>query len=192
MHRTLAIVVIALILPVSALAAPGKSSIKQVEVTNFPDPQNVTGTVEVLNLPAVQDVNIVNAPPAPAACSSRFQLVGFTSATYTGDMGSYLGVTAKCQLEFPESRMCTYEEVVATTTISSSLTGEAWIHTPSGNDAGVILAANIRAVNSQNCLAFTRDLVIGSYRGYSVSENGNLNLRDCFEILPIACCAPVP
>ncbi len=32
---------------------------KPVEVTNFPDPQNVTGAVEVLNLPDVQDVNVV-------------------------------------------------------------------------------------------------------------------------------------
>jgi hypothetical protein len=33
-----------------------------VEVTNFPDPQNVTGAVEVVNLPAVQDVSVRNFP----------------------------------------------------------------------------------------------------------------------------------
>ncbi len=49
---TLAVLFLA---PFAALADP----VKQVEVTNFPDPQNVTGAVEVLNLPDVQDVNVV-------------------------------------------------------------------------------------------------------------------------------------
>ena len=40
--------------------------------------------VKVTNLPEVQDVNVVNAPTAPPACS-RIQLVGFTSETYTGN-----------------------------------------------------------------------------------------------------------
>ena len=72
----LAVVLTVLAYSLTATAQP----VKQVEVTNFPDPQSVTGVVEVLNLPDVQDVNVVNAPPAPAACASRFQLVGFTSA----------------------------------------------------------------------------------------------------------------
>ena len=99
-----------------AVAAQGDDDdVEPVAVTNFPDPQNVTGSVEVTNLPDVQDVHVVNQqPPAPAPASSRFQLVGFTSATYTGDMGGHFGVTQKCQLEFPGSRMCTVKEVAAT------------------------------------------------------------------------------
>ena len=42
-------VVAALVLP----AVAGAQNVKQVEVTNFPDPQNVVGSVEVTNLPAV-------------------------------------------------------------------------------------------------------------------------------------------
>jgi hypothetical protein len=68
-------------------------SAKDVNVTNFPNPQNVAGSVEVSNLPAVQDVNVTNDTanpvevagavevtnlPAPGG-AARFQLVGFTS-----------------------------------------------------------------------------------------------------------------
>ena len=53
--------------------------------------------VEVINDPLA--VEVVNpAPPSPPV---RWQLVGFTSATYTGAMGGHFGVTQKCQLEFP-------------------------------------------------------------------------------------------
>ncbi|GAG53354.1 unnamed protein product, partial [marine sediment metagenome] len=82
-----------LFVPVAAFAPP----VKQVEVTNLPAVQEVTGAVEVTNLPSVQDVNVVNAPSPNSA--TRFQLVGFTTQTYTGNMGGYFGVTLKCQLE---------------------------------------------------------------------------------------------
>ncbi len=76
---------------VTATAQP----VKRVEVVNLPDPQNVTGSVEVTNLPAVQDVNVTNAPAGPP---SRFQLVGFTAATFTGDSG-FFAFTLACQAE---------------------------------------------------------------------------------------------
>ena len=80
---TLAVLFLA---PFAALAKP------QVEVTNFPDPQNVTGAVDVLNLPAVQDVEVLNLPAvqdvnvlsAPAAACSSFQFVGFSSGLLMG------------------------------------------------------------------------------------------------------------
>ena len=92
---------------------------KQVEVINFPNPQNVAGSVEVTNLPAVQDVNIVGGGTAPS--SSRFQIVGFTTANYNGNLGGYFGATQKCQLEFPESRMCNPLEVKESTTLPGGL-----------------------------------------------------------------------
>ena len=50
-------------------------SVKQVEVTNFPE---------------VQDVHVTN-PTTPA--NGHVQLVGFTAASYDGDMGGHFGVT---------------------------------------------------------------------------------------------------
>ena len=57
------------------------------------------GQVEVTNLPDVQDVNIVDG--GTNSCEVKtFQLVGFTSTAYTGNLGGVFGSTQKCQLEF--------------------------------------------------------------------------------------------
>ena len=49
--------------------ASGGPPIRQVEVVNFPDPQNVSGMVEVTNIPAVHTVEgtveVENLPVAP-------------------------------------------------------------------------------------------------------------------------------
>ena len=74
--------------------------------------------VEVTNLPDVQDVSIVNG--AASSCEVKtFQLVGFTSTVYTGNLGGILGSTQKCQLDFPGSRMCAFEEIQKTTSTPS-------------------------------------------------------------------------
>ena len=69
----------------SQLQATAASPTKAVEVSNFPDPQNVVGAVEVTNLPG----------PPP-----RFQLVGFTATGLTGDAG-VLGFTLECRRSLP-------------------------------------------------------------------------------------------
>ena len=111
-----------------APTAQGAPKTKPVEVVNFPDPQNVTGSVEVLNLPEVQDVNVVNTPPTvPAACS-RFHLVGFTASRHTGDLGGVFGATAICQAEFgPEARFCNTEEAASTTDLPQFSAAVAWV-----------------------------------------------------------------
>ena len=137
MYRLLTIAIIATIIPAAASAKPGKASIKQVEITNFPDPQNVTGVVEVLNLPAVQDVEVLNLPavqdvnvlsaPPAAACASRFELVGFTSATPSCASGLF-PLTQACQSEFGgAARMCSSVEVIETSSIPSGLAGTAMV-----------------------------------------------------------------
>ncbi|MCK5364515.1 MAG: hypothetical protein KAR22_16180, partial [Gammaproteobacteria bacterium] len=93
--------------------------VKRVEVVNLPDPQNVTGSVEVTNLPAVQDVNVTNAPAGPP---SRFQLVGFTTAALPGDSGLF-AFTLACQAEFFGSRICTSREVFETVDVPTGLRG---------------------------------------------------------------------
>jgi hypothetical protein len=147
---------------------------KEVTVTNFPNPQNVAGSVEVTNLPAVQDVNIVSGGTTPS--SPRFQIVGFTTATYNGNLGGFFGATQKCQLEFPASRMCTPLEVQETTSIPGGLTGVGWV------DVG--------------CITWTtedfnlRGSVVSGQTGIStISPFGG---RQCNESGPIACCALVP
>ena len=112
------------ILALVALPAWGDPKPKSVEVVNFADPQNVVGEVEVTNLPEVQDVNIVDG--AGSSCEvKRFQLVGFTTATFLGTEGP-LGFTRACDAEFPSSRWCTSAEVLDSVNLPA-LSGEAWV-----------------------------------------------------------------
>ena len=72
-------------------------------------------------------------PKSPA----RFQLVGFTSSSALPADTGVLGFTLECQKEFPESRMCTSEEVMETTAVPSSLQFTAWLR-PSFAPIGIV------------------------------------------------------
>ena len=171
-----------------AVAVP---PVDQVEVIN--QPIEVTGAVEVTNEPL--SVEITNEPvavevvnPPPASPPVRWQLVGFTTATYTGAMGGHFGVTRKCQLEFPNSRMCSLEEVAITTTIPDGLNGVAWVH-PQPTTLSTVLIASGISTDRSNC-NFWRSVGSG---GQIVGADGVTATRDsCTESYPIACCALVP
>jgi hypothetical protein len=147
-----------------------------VQVTNLPAVQEVVGAVEVTNLPA-------------ASAPARFQLVGFTSATYTGAMGGPFGVTQKCQIEFPNSRMCSVEEVILTTTIPSGLTGTAWVHLPA-DDRQAVQASVEPWPYFFNCNGYSEES--DSSIGVVVDINGLANQPHCIDVHRIACCALVP
>jgi len=160
-----------------------------VTVTNFPDPQTVTGSVEVTNLPDLG-----------GGCSP-FQLVGFTTATFTGGQG-VLGFTTACQAEFPGSRMCTSVEVMETTTLPSGLpAGEAWVRpvTPVGLPGAVVDASGSEAnADALSCGGWsqstsgTNGLVVdgsGRFRSTTRSPTG---MEGCHVARAVACCAPTP
>ena len=151
----------------------------------------------VANDQPAKDAVVVNEPllvevinPAPVAPPVRWQLVGFTGAIYTANMGGNFGVTQKCQLEFDNSRMCSPEEVAATTSIPSGLTGVARIHVNRGT-GGVIFSA---AFGGQ-CQGWTSSAPFQG-RAFTASANGRINQGadgvECPELHPIACCALVP
>jgi hypothetical protein len=161
------------------VAAQADPKATEVEVTNGPQsPVPVVGQVEVTN------------PSAPA----RFQLVGFTSTTYTGNLGGYFGAAAKCQVEFPRARMCTLAEVALTSDVPADLSGEAWalIYPTGSTTSGVLPSSN-------NCLAYQVEVYpVWSYmRGAVVAANGSGPTpattgwyeRDCSQSAQIACCA---
>ena len=157
-------------------AAAGAQQTKQVEVTNFP------------NLPAVQDVFVTN----PSALA-RFQLVGFTAATFTGDLGGPFGATQKCQSEFFEgSRMCTTPEVHGTVDIPEGLVGAAWVRPiAAGKGDGLQDISGFLSVES--CDFWTTSS--GVTRGLLVTAEGVVFRDGCGAPAPmfsIACCALVP
>ena len=202
----LLLAVLAVVLTVAAYlepaAAKSSKSIKKVEVTNFPDPQNVTGAVEVTNLPPVQDVNVVN--PTPVAPPARFQLVGFTNTLYTGNLGGIFGGAEKCQLEFPTSRMCALGEVQDTTTLPTLPDSVAWVNRrnpefPDESDEAIGSSGD-RSNCSLNGVPVGSLLVnrhwsrdVPSNTGSAVDPAGALVRNiECSETHSIACCAQVP
>jgi len=183
---------IALVVPLSATAQPTK----QVEVTNFPDPQTVTGTVEVTNdatnpVVVVGEVEVTNLPAASAP--PRFQLVGFSTTPRTGDAG-VLGMTLECQNDFSGSRMCTSIEAMETVNVPSGLSGDAWIR-PVFQPSGVLNALDASGVSSGGatnltCQGWSFSTVLG---GMVVNANGSFaSDRGCDFARPVACCALVP
>ena len=87
------------------LAAAAKPA--QVEVTNFPAVQAVSGTVNVGNLPRDSDGRIlVVGPQGPVV-----HFAGYTAATFAEGTG-LLALNRACQLEFPGTRVCRGLEMV--------------------------------------------------------------------------------
>ena len=149
--------------------------IRQVEVVNFPNPQAVTGTVDLGNLPAVLQVEVVN----PLGASPRFQLVGFTAATVIGNVGTF-GMTTTCQTEFAGSRMCGLGEALKTTNVPSLVVGtdDAWID-PENNASSA----------QGNCYGWSAGN--SGPRGTTLTKTGVWVTRNCGNARSVACCAPV-
>ncbi len=161
-----------------------------VEVTNLPEVQEVTGAIEVINLPDVQAVEIVN-PVTPTPM--RFQLVGYTQATYQGDATPF-GLTRACQAEFPESRLCSSVEIMETVDPDAAVglaNGPAWTQPSYAYSTGSIAfdASGRRLGNTiqSNCSHWT-----SAGHGLTVDENGVTRLIACSSSLAVACCGIRP
>jgi len=146
-------------------------------IVNWPETQDVSGTVSVDNLPAVQAVEIVNWPQ-PAG-TARFQLVGFTTTTMNGGSGVFT-FTAACQAEFPGSRMCTITEATRITEIPDLSNGTylAWADT---DEPGFS--------STESCGGW--GATYQGWTGTAISELGRRHFVLCEESWSVACCAPV-
>lgn len=163
-----------------------------IAVTNFPDPQNVAGTVSVDNLPAVQDVNVVSAPSAAAP----YQFVGFSTNTFNGAQG-IATYTLACQSTFDATaRMCKSAEVVDTLVWPAvSATTRGWVR-PTFQPTGLSVTLDVsgaasNANGSLSCGGWSFDAPTNL--GLAVLGDGRLGVATtCDLVHPVACCAPVP
>jgi hypothetical protein len=84
--RLLGVALLAASLVAAAPCVRAEPPTKTVEVTNFPNPQNVTGAVEVTNLPAVQNVTgIVEVTNLPSP--KRVQPIGLADTSLSMVIG---------------------------------------------------------------------------------------------------------
>jgi hypothetical protein len=200
MRLFLSALVTALIVPFAAQAqAP-----KQVEVINDPLAVEVTTPIAIVEPVAVEiteplAVEVVNpAPPNPPV---RFQLVGFTSAAFLGDVGLFVFSRA-CHAEFSDSRMCLSEEILKTVQIPDGLAGDAWIQASIFAGGGSVNAAvpfmvdasGVGGTSSRiNCSsAGSQSWSSTSGGGLIVDFEGRISSVACADAHSIACCALVP
>ena len=127
---------------------------------------------------------------------SRFQLVGFSTATFDGDEG-ILGFTLRCQSEFdstfPGSRWCSSEEVIETTDVPSGLTGSAWVrpafaHAGGGNP--IDLSGLMNNGDALTCRRWGSASL--QDKGLSMNSVGSFTGGTCSTPIAVACCALVP
>lgn len=125
--------------------------------------------------------------------SLRFQLVGFTSTLHLGDTG-VLGFTLACQAEFPGSRMCTSAEVVETTNVPATLSGEAWVR-PSikaANGGLVFDESGVAEAWITGCQGWSSTSSTNGFLGLTVDDAGRFRDADCAPPRPVSCCAWMP
>lgn len=126
--------------------------------------------------------------------SLRFQLAGFTSTLHLGDTG-VLGLTLACQAEFPGSRMCTSEEVMETTSVPATLSGEAWVRPVYGaamDDYRFLETASGHLGYPGNSLA-CRGWTMGNETGLFLDAAGRLfGSGQCSQPRAVSCCALLP
>lgn len=111
----------------TTLAAPAK--VTQVEVTNFPAVQPVSGMVNVGNLTTDSNGRLL---VAIQNLGSNGLVLRSTTATYQGDLGGRTGATQKCQAEFPGSHFATRPELLNAHNTrgvvwASSATDHSWV-----------------------------------------------------------------
>jgi hypothetical protein len=110
---------------------------------------------------------------------------GYTATTYDGNIGGIIGMNAKCELEYPGSHACTYDEIIR---LGASFpnTVAAWIidgtlvsGTRDGSDA--------YSVGYPNCVGWHYNT--SNYRGaYIHPTYGGLILVTCDASRSIPCC----
>ena len=123
------------------------------------------------------------------------QLVGFTSSLLPGGSGA-LNFTRACGSEYPESRMCTSEELMNTVDPPALATTWAWVRPslsplsagltdPTGVDASGVggEAVQLSCDGWKETTPFT---------GLAADDTGAFGLQDCASELPVACCSATP
>jgi len=199
---------IAIILSAVAIAAVWASTVEQFEpaqpsssrlvtVTNFPNPQNVAGTVSVDNLPVVQTVSgVVEVSNLPMPDPAHFRFVGVTTQTFPGG-GSRAAMMQACNSEYPGSRMA-FSDEYPTTVAPPAIASDAWIQPrvaaalsleylidPAGS---VIYDPSIEVPNRFSCGEWSTSSANSG--GAFISTGGAIFTTACVNELRVACAAP--
>jgi hypothetical protein len=144
----------------------------------------------VISALGTQTSTLCNVSKPLACCRSAGRVVfrGFTVATYTGNLGGYVGANAKCHAEFPGSALCTRSDYDTSNTKSAPAAAGAWVDENR-------LASGQRAANS----CFTSNsggawtyggpaTFTSGQSGAVISALGTQTATLCNVVKQLACC----
>ena len=121
------------------------------------------------------------------------QYMGKTTASYNGNLGGYEGANAKCQINYPDSHMCSFKEIIQAGSTSSYY---GWVRYES---LRVIDATNVSfdnfylPVNAYGSEAFDMNCYnwkfgVADYGGIYITDYFTLAQGNCAGNVNIACC----
>ena len=126
--------------------------------------------------------------------SSLVQLVGFTSTTHNGSLGLF-EFARLCQLEFPNSRMCTTQEAADSINIPTGLpAGNAWVRpvlqsTGGDSDKAIDTTTGLTGFPSHlSCNNWSSSSPSNTW-GAIIKNSGEFFVIPCNTDLHISCCA---
>ena len=143
----------------------------------------ILGLVAALLLPSTSS--------AQSAVPSVF--LGFTSATFLGGDG-VLTFHSACAAEFPNSRMCTSEEILKTPTTPVGLSGTAWVlpvFTPVSTGATDASGASVSSPAELTCQGWSTSVITGLAMDSSGRFLTAPGATPCSTPRSIACCRPM-
>ncbi|MGD8785541.1 MAG: hypothetical protein PVF28_04555 [Thioalkalispiraceae bacterium] len=141
-----------------------------------------------------------------AACMpEKFQLVGFSNQSAPGNTG-VLQLTTLCQASFPNSRICTTEEVArsvsfpAVTSSPANPGPSAWVAPTTVAGRGATVGFDVITGIQKEAEGLSCGGWAGTYggggsgggTGLTVNDRGQFKLNPCSTSMKVACCARVP
>lgn len=132
---------------------------------------------------------------AVLAQTDQFELIGFSSQGSSGNGGVVFFTANRCQIDFPDSRMCTSEEVMNSTMPPIPSGGSVfdlhWVRpsfVPGSGAANRLDASGVEGTASAlTCAGWSN--INGT--GLAVNKLGRFSLQPCTTAKAIACCALV-
>ncbi|MDP1920654.1 MAG: hypothetical protein Q8L14_30705 [Myxococcales bacterium] len=144
-----------------------------------------------------QDPVLSCALSRPLACcrvAPTVALSGYTTQTYNGNLGGYVGANAKCRVQFPGSFFCTDPDYFEARSAVAPPAGGAWV-----DDARVLngvlraggagsTANSCRTVNTQRTWTSTAPTGVGPGGGRYLDPTALFNYAGCSGLHSLACC----
>jgi len=117
------------------------------------------------------------------------EFAGFTTATFTGDLGGYPGANSKCAAEFPGASLCTRSDFDLANTTAAPPASGVWIDASRGTDGSRSNTSCNYSVGNNEPWTYGGTFTSSSgQQGWTTTSYGRHTTAVCNLIKPLACC----